>query len=344
MPKNPGLSQGLPSSLPPDIRLGNGRTDWEQTYATWFETMKGDWRRLKSHLKKSKEPEPWECERTWLQHESVMYAIEAVWGALYLGSDTKFMLSDELMNQFLRGPFDRADANVRPAGKLAAKMIMPLCGTHTNKRFDIPDIDGSNNRARMDLHHVCVVASRIRPERRPKKNELTAVEMEIFDSSPSKLYHPAVFRHALNIAQNSGWLATDDGGLPVQHRIDVRRRDSPTVPRQGANARCGLYAILNAWAVLLGIPIIGAELRRTPGSRNRCGTATDLERDALEIANAAVAGLVRLPLIQAFFFRYGYAEAGQELNGITVPDIVTSFVDADHEVRDIIQSDTFRTV
>ncbi len=66
---------------------------------------------------------------------------------------------------------------------------------------------------------------------------------------------------------------------------------------------CGLYTILNAWALILGIPIQHQDLW-TPG-RN---AHERFVKAGLEIVNLAMTGFISSRTIQAFMNVRGYSE------------------------------------
>jgi len=99
------------------------------------------------------------------------------------------------------------------------------------------------------------------------------------------------------IVENSEWAAPDDQGahIPIANNTYVR------TPKQKANSNtCGFYTILNAWAVMLGIPV-------HPQSRRR-GQSTHGEfmAQGLEMINLALSGHMDSRTIQAFLNVFGY--------------------------------------
>jgi len=99
------------------------------------------------------------------------------------------------------------------------------------------------------------------------------------------------------IVENSEWAAPDDQGahIPITNNTYVR------TPKQKANSNtCGFYTILNAEAVMLGIPV-------HPQSRRR-GQSTHGEfmAQGLEIINLALSGHMDSRTIQAFLNVFGY--------------------------------------
>ncbi|CAF9922173.1 hypothetical protein IMSHALPRED_005603 [Imshaugia aleurites] len=66
---------------------------------------------------------------------------------------------------------------------------------------------------------------------------------------------------------------------------------------------CGFFVILNAWAVMLEIPIFRGE-----GRRKGCGHHNTFIKTGLKIVNLALAGFMDSRTIQAFMNSFGLSE------------------------------------
>lgn len=107
------------------------------------------------------------------------------------------------------------------------------------------------------------------------------IKMDIYDSDPKTFLRTMTRERTKVIVENSEWAAPDDQGahIPIANNTYLR------TPKQKANSNtCGFYTILNAWAVMLGIPV-------HPQSRRR-GQSTHGEfmAQGLEIINLALSG------------------------------------------------------
>ena len=128
------------------------------------------------------------------------------------------------------------------------------------------------------------------------------VRLEIYDSRPDKVPKETIKQHGRRIIVESGWLGVNASTNPVVYTRSV------SVPSQvvGANA-CGLHVILNAWSVMLGIPIHPHPLRRgrVEGQKNNAKDREFLHYGH-EIINLALGGFMDSPTIQAYlnFFNY----------------------------------------
>ena len=119
------------------------------------------------------------------------------------------------------------------------------------------------------------------------------VKIEILDSYEQNIHPDAIRRRAQGIA--CAWLGTE-----VEPEFDFR-----DVPQQARRSNvCGLYVILNAWAIMLDIGPIRKGRRR----RGRCGIHWDFVDYGLEIVNLALAGFMDSRTIRAFLNRFGYTD------------------------------------
>lgn len=117
------------------------------------------------------------------------------------------------------------------------------------------------------------------------------VHIEIRDSRPGTT-HATQIRERARAAAGI-WLGMDVD--PIITNVKVVRQPLKI-------HTCGMFTILNAWAVMLGIPLLKHEQRRK--KRHNIGF---LEA-ALEIVNLALAGFMDTETIQAFLNVYGYSE------------------------------------
>ena len=134
-------------------------------------------------------------------------------------------------------------------------------------------------------HILLAVARRGRPE-------TNQVDIEIRDSLPSHEDPDHIKGRAQALAAE--WLGMEKL-TPSFANVRVIRQ-----PRRFNT--CGIFTILNAWAVMLGIPLLG-QLQRS----NHRDNDTEFLELALEIVNLALAGCMNSRTIQALLNVYGYS-------------------------------------
>ena len=144
----------------------------------------------------------------------------------------------------------------------------------------------STNQSSSDLGHLLLAVA----EKHPSKAK--TVHIEIRDSL-NKFQDPHEIRdRARELAEI--WL----GGAVETSFADI------AVPQQTEKSNaCGFHVILNAWAVMLGIPLHQGECRR-----KGCGHHKTFIKTGLKIVNLALAGFMDSRTIQAFMNVFGVSE------------------------------------
>ncbi len=133
-------------------------------------------------------------------------------------------------------------------------------------------------------------------------NEPKTVQVQVFDSRVGTVDYRHIIQKAERIIRTCGWLGNTKP-TQVVFRPFIR---TPVPSQVGINA-CGLYVILNAWAVMLGIPIL-PKLRRQPSKGNeKYATDDNFLELGLRIVNLALEGFMDSSTIQAFFNVFGYS-------------------------------------
>ena len=134
---------------------------------------------------------------------------------------------------------------------------------------------------------------------RPMKVQLT-----LYDSRPNTVPMNQVWYEACRIINRSGWLDLNNTAAQVVYR-SISWCPSPV--QVGYNT-CGLFTILNAWAVMLDIPLHPHRFRRV---RTDGDPFDPVDRDfltqGLQLVNLALEGFMDSATIQAFFNVYGYS-------------------------------------
>ena len=296
-PRSPTPKPGKPPKAPanPPAQLTrNPKVTWSASYKVWMQALDQD-----LAAAKAANPNFWEAEEEWLLNESVQAGIEAVWGALYHYGGPKYFMTDTFMQQFGRSKWDPTNASsAQVCGSDRTALVMAIHGHGTKFKTPTPQQQYTS-------HHVLVVAQKQNPKDPVQKHVPYPVKLTLYDSLKDNQRNRAVFNIAGKLAENSGWLRVDPTyGIPDHQPVKIASETLKSVPQQSVNAVCGLHAILNSWAFMLGIPIV-----ETTRSRRK-KTSNDLfNKEAAKLVTAAVAGLLQLPLIQAFFNHNGYSTA-----------------------------------
>ena len=137
------------------------------------------------------------------------------------------------------------------------------------------------------------------------------IQLEFYDSRIGTESEADIRSRTELIIQNSQWLCSDsrEASFNLSYAPDAPE-DFLVVPQQAAQQEeqtegineCGLYTILNAWAVMLEIPV-----RRYPCRRGNV-THDEFVTQGLRIINLVLAGHMDSRTIQAFFNVYGYCK------------------------------------
>jgi hypothetical protein len=130
------------------------------------------------------------------------------------------------------------------------------------------------------------------------------VRLIFMDSAPQPNARQTYRDSVQGLVRYSGWMGVDAAGhaLPSNPRFTEEWRPCPL--QEGGNT-CGMSTIFNAWAYMLGIPVVpsGVRRKRAVNKGTRAYMAT-----GLEIVNLAIAGLMDSGTIQAFMNYYGYSD------------------------------------
>lgn len=123
------------------------------------------------------------------------------------------------------------------------------------------------------------------------------VNLSIYDSLPGHVAEKDVIQRTQTVVEESGWLGVDK---PKPEFSAFKPMIVP-VQTSGSNT-CGFHVILNAWAVMLNIPI-------HPDGERRSSTDDDsFYEDGLRMMNLALAGFMDLATIQEYMDIHGYSQ------------------------------------
>lgn len=140
-----------------------------------------------------------------------------------------------------------------------------------------------------------------------EKKENNRVNAKIMDSCPGFISKERSLAAVKKTAKRIGWLGMDKAGQAIEldYEIELIERSIVDVPFQEGINTCGIYAILNAWMVMLRLPALNKQ-QRVEHEEPMLGN--EFVDSALEIINLAMAGYMDLQTIQAFFNYSGYCQ------------------------------------
>ena len=235
--------------------------------------------------------------------EDVLLAVATIWDALR-NFDTYAFVGEEHLNPAYSGVVkDGSWLSLGVVGGGNGRFIMPLgFGPEQRKQ----EKQFKKNQANIQkqkiakakdekkgksviepLGHILLAVAR---RGSPDTNQ---VDIEIRDSLPGCEKPDHIRERAQRLAAT--WL---DMKEVTPNFADVKVIEQPS-----RISTCGLFTILNAWAVMLGIPLLEERTR----SNHRAHNDREFLKRALEIVNLALAGCMDSRTIQAFLNVYGYS-------------------------------------
>ena len=235
--------------------------------------------------------------------EDVLLAVATIWDALRNLGTYAFVGEEHLDPAYSEALKDGTFESLGVVGGANGRFIMPLFFEPSRKK---QEKYFRKNRAKVQIqklakledkkegksdsgplgHILLAVARRGSPE-------TNQVDIEIRDSLPGCENRKHIEERAQSLAAQ--WLGMREV-TPDFAYVTVIKQPNRVNP-------CGLFTILNAWAVMLGIPLLG-ELKR---SNHGVDNDTEFFERALEIVNLALAGCMDSRTIQAFLNVYGYS-------------------------------------
>lgn len=133
------------------------------------------------------------------------------------------------------------------------------------------------------------------------------IQLHIYDSSEKEaaIRHAHISQRARALIKKANWPSPN-----IETALKYRRDIFNKVPQQQVKTNtCGLYTILNAWALMLGIPVQHQHLWRPER-----GAHEQFVRVGLEIVNLALAGFMNSRTVQAFMNVHGYSQKQSPIN------------------------------
>lgn len=260
---------------------------------TWEQILEAGLTQQRNAAKNSKKPASYSLstvESNALDDEDVGYAIASVWAGLR-NSGTYFGFGTPNTFRVYSKPPGR-DAAASPAVGGPNPLIMLLLSGNSLTLQD-DEFGGIG-------HFVLAIAEMDGPS----GND---VKIYIVNSAPGLKFQDDPETAARCIVRYSGWMGVNVYGVPLNKTPNFTARSTPQVPHQKEINNCGVHVILNAWAVMLRIPIEASPERRPTTWRGHATSDSEFYRLGKEIMNLAVHGFMDSTTIQAFMMVFGYA-------------------------------------
>ncbi|KAL8826739.1 MAG: hypothetical protein Q9170_007290 [Blastenia crenularia] len=172
----------------------------------------------------------------------------------------------------------------------------------TTEKSTTPPTEQDKNEFKGHNGHILFAVARSREENK--------VNVVIMDSLPGTYALRRIRESIRRTVCAIGWKAHNNKGLACPPEYEPRMTEEVLkVPFQEYINTCGIYAILNAWVYMLGLPALKRHRRLYYPER---GEANDDWRDFLvqarRVINLALAGYVDLRTIRAFLNYFGYCQ------------------------------------
>ena len=234
-----------------------------------------------------------------LVDEDVILAIAAVWRGLWL-TDLHFAFGTADLFRLSRVPSPADSWHGTVSVGAPNDFIIPLLFNPDDTQPVKRKIGARRSRAG---HFVLAIAER-------DSNDSQIVKIQILDSSTGSRGLQLLRTTSQNIVRYSGWMGLSAEGPPLAVQPTFTEVVA-NVPQQGGAIECGFHVIFNAWAHMLGIPVLNNSRRR--------GNLPDKDfyKCGLRIVNLALSGSLDSETIQAFFNHFGYCEAQNPNDAVT---------------------------
>ena len=254
--------------------------------------------------------------RQQLLDDDVVLAIATVWRGLW-ENNIRFAFGISDLFRLCRQPSEGDDWHGVVAVGAPHAFIMPLLFNPDDEEKEQSGADRSEAG-----HFLLVVAER------DSKGE--NIRLQIQDSMTGIKDVGKTQTTARNIVRYSGWMGLNTEGRPVAVEPTFAD-DMVDSPQQSGGVECGLHVIFNAWAYMLGIPVIR--------STQRSGKVPDRRfyMFGRHIINLALTGCMDSETIQAFFNWGGYSQPQNVEDPLTSMEAVslddTTFAESIAEIR-----------
>ena len=271
------LKRAIDLSLLTDIPQTLTEKDRRTSNKSWEEILQ---ERLARHTReyslKLAKPDPYRVQvrsTTNMNFPDVWLAIGSIWAGLR-------KLSTPVVNayaQLERFNYQESSRDLYPAAGAGRRFIIPLfflLGTE------------------FDVGHIMLAVARLEDEADKQQ-----IQVEFYDSLPGIITNPRICQRTMEIIRDCRWPNPSD----AESQLIPSYTKSSTPRQQPGSNTCGMYAILNAWAVMLGIPV--SRNRRRRGLKSH----EEFAKMGTRIINFALVGCMDSRTIQAFMNVYGYS-------------------------------------
>ncbi|KAI4176703.1 MAG: hypothetical protein LQ346_007836 [Caloplaca aetnensis] len=310
-----------------------GRSIGEAERREWRKTWGDLWRaNIKSHEEACQEDGSDQLhyrinEHVDLYDIQVVTAIGCLWRTVADELDRPFAFHDANGYALARGPMILENGKRE---KILAAVYGPQSDLLIPMQFDLEEMSPPNSATfedELEAKKRSAGHKQMVEDRKKRKREAglgghilfavahaaegNQVHVKIMDSAPGYVKDDRISARISKTARKIGWFGMDTEGHPVEveHYPEVVADKSIVVPRQEGKNACGMYSILNAWMVLLDLPMVNQNNRLYYAERPAPQfDATYFLDNALRMINCALAGHMTLDTIQAFMNWYGYCQ------------------------------------
>ena len=289
-------SKFVPSSpTASDLSQQPGNQVDEETPRSWDQILDQGLRRHTSAKGDDRNQDFYQIETlSSMEYDGLWLAIGSLWEALRrLPSNELFAYGDERL--FMTDNAESPDDFYQVPGP-RRRFIIPLVleANHTDKHYESnKDGNGAKNSTDAVSGHFMLVVAQITKQRMKDH-----IQLEFYDSRSVSVSEEIIRDQARAVVINSKWTRSKfhaNSRIPPYARYKTLK-----VPKQRGINLCGFYTILNAWMIMLGLPM------RHSTSRLRRTTHQEFANQGLEIINLALAGHMDSRTIQAFMNVHGY--------------------------------------
>lgn len=226
--------------------------------------------------------------------DDVWVAIGSLWEGLRSGNPRSARDAYAGMDLFYPPDTYFYTAQPEPVAASNKRFLMPILFAAEKDTFAGQTSAAPTNKDSEEVGHLLLAVAEM-------VGEPNEVQLRIYDSAGDgagpNCQH--ILRRARNLIERGQW-----PNPAVNTPLQYRNSGFHSVPQQqGGTNTCGLYTIMNAWAVMLGIPIQHKDTW-VPGHSAHYAFA----RVGLEIVNHALAGFMDSRTIQAFMNVHRYCK------------------------------------
>lgn len=288
----PHLEPLLPySASAQDPDQAQSPTSWKKLLETGVKVHRQSYKDKKAQQAAKKMEQFWRISRPQgLADDDTIHAIATFWEALRLDGQ---LFAFAGVDVFAQTNSMDPGFQLKSQGVVGApnKFIMPLL-LHPQHR------KGAKAAETAALGHLVLGLAEYWPDK--DKVRLDFVDSLARNPGASSIYKKGMIKRAKELITESRWPYSVQNQQAPSFLLKVTTIPSPH--QEGGNT-CGFYMILNAWCVMLGIPICETSERRGDKYKQRQFLA-----DGREIINLALMGCMDAITVQAFLNVWGYSQ------------------------------------